>query len=91
MALLDRWPTVRGEVLVAPKAHIEHLVLDLDEGAYLRLTRVVRRVALAVEGVCGVERTYLYPSAAGRATPTCTGTSPPSRPASPTNNSSPTL
>ncbi|MFE2180067.1 HIT family protein, partial [Streptomyces sp. NPDC059455] len=59
-AFLDRWPTVRGKVLVAPKAHIEHVVRDLDEAAYLRLMRVVREVALAVEGVCGPERTYLY-------------------------------
>ncbi|MGV9852294.1 HIT family protein [Streptomyces sp. NPDC003442] len=60
VAFLDRWPTVRGKVLVAPKAHIEHVVRDLDEAAYLRLMRVVREVALAVEGVCGPERTYLY-------------------------------
>jgi histidine triad (HIT) family protein/ATP adenylyltransferase len=60
VAFLDRWPTVRGKVLVAPKAHIEHVVRDLDEVAYLRLMQVVREVALAVESVCGSERTYLY-------------------------------
>lgn len=60
VAFLDRWPTVRGKVLVAPKAHIEHVVRDLDEAAYLRLMQVVREVALAVESVCGSERTYLY-------------------------------
>ncbi|MCQ8187804.1 HIT family protein [Streptomyces rugosispiralis] len=60
VAFLDRWPTVRGKVLVAPKAHVEHVVRDLDEAAYLRLMRVVREVALAVEDVCGPERTYLY-------------------------------
>lgn len=60
VAFLDKWPTVPGKVLVAPKAHIEHVVRDLDEGAYLRLMRVVREVALAVESVCGSERTYLY-------------------------------
>jgi hypothetical protein len=26
VAFLDRWPTVPGKVLVAPKAHIEHVV-----------------------------------------------------------------
>ena len=60
VAFLDRWPTVVGKVLVAPKAHVEHVVRDLDEAAYLRLMRVVREVALAVESVCGSERTYLY-------------------------------
>ncbi|MFI8305068.1 HIT family protein [Streptomyces sp. NPDC085927] len=60
VAFLDRWPTVQGKVLVAPKAHIEHVVRDLAEVAHLRLMQVVRVVALAVESVCGSERTYLY-------------------------------
>lgn len=52
VAFLDRWPTVRGKVLVAPKAHIEHVVRDLDEVAYLRLMQVVRlRAAVAARGV----------------------------------------
>lgn len=48
-----------GKVLVAPGAHVEHAVRDLDEDAYLRLMRTVRRVALAVEAVVPSERTYL--------------------------------
>lgn len=60
VAFLDRWPTLPGKVLVAPKAHIEHVVRDLDEDAYVRLMLVVREVALAVEAVLEVERTYLY-------------------------------
>ncbi|MFD9359543.1 hypothetical protein [Streptomyces sp. NPDC060031] len=36
------------------------VVRDLDEGAYHRLMLFVREVALAVEVVCGPERTYLY-------------------------------
>lgn len=60
VAFLDRWPTLPGKVLVAPKAHIEHVVRDLDEAAYTRLMLVVREIALAVEAVCGSERTYLY-------------------------------
>ncbi|MEH6373432.1 HIT family protein [Streptomyces sp. KLMMK] len=59
VAFLDRWPTLPGKVLVAPKAHVEHVVRDLDEAAYLRLMRVVRTVALAVEHVFAPERTYL--------------------------------
>jgi histidine triad (HIT) family protein len=60
IAFLDRWPTVPGKVLVAPKAHIEHVVRDLDEVAYGRLMLFVREIALAVEAVCAPERTYLY-------------------------------
>lgn len=60
VAFLDRWPTVPGKVLVAPKTHIEHVVRDMDEAAYARLMLVVREVALAVEAVCESERTYLY-------------------------------
>ncbi|MER7201567.1 HIT family protein [Streptomyces sp. CB01635] len=59
VAYLDKYPTLPGKVLVAPKAHIEHVVRDLDEAAYGRLMLVVRRVALAVEAVFAPERTYL--------------------------------
>jgi diadenosine tetraphosphate (Ap4A) HIT family hydrolase len=59
IAFRDRWPTLPGKVLVAPKAHIEHAVRDLDEAAYTRLMLVVRKVALAVEAVFEPERTYL--------------------------------
>ena len=59
VAFLDRYPTMPGKVLVAPKAHVEHVVRDLDEEAYLRLMRTVRRIALAVEAVIPSEHTYL--------------------------------
>jgi histidine triad (HIT) family protein len=60
IAFLDRWPTLPGKVLVAPEAHIEHVVRDLDEAAYGRLMLFVREIALAAEAVCEPERTYLY-------------------------------
>ena len=59
VAFLDRWPTLPGKVIVAPKAHLEHVVRDLEEKAYTRLMLVVRTVALAVEAVMRPERTYL--------------------------------
>jgi histidine triad (HIT) family protein len=59
VAFLDRYPTLPGKILVAPKQHVEHVVRDLDEAAYLRLMGVVRRVALAAEAVLSPERTYL--------------------------------
>lgn len=59
IAFLARFPTMLGYVLVCPKRHVEHVVRDLDLGAYLRLQSVVHRVAQAVESVVGSERTYL--------------------------------
>ena len=59
IAFLDRYPTLPGKLLVAPKRHVEHVVRDLDEAAYLRLTGLVRSVALAAEDVLAPERTYL--------------------------------
>lgn len=59
IAFLDAYPTVPGKVLVAPKTHVEHVVRDMDEGAFLGLMAVVRRVALAVEAAVPSERTYL--------------------------------
>ncbi|MEV7242756.1 HIT family protein [Streptomyces sp. NPDC093248] len=59
VAFLDRWPTVPGKALVAPKAHIEHVARDLDAAAFSSLMLVVHRVALAVEEVFRPERTYL--------------------------------
>ncbi|MFE0687134.1 HIT family protein [Streptomyces sp. JH002] len=59
IVFLDRWPTLPGKLLVAPKAHLEHVVRDMDEAGYLRMMTLVRRAALAVEEVLAPERTYL--------------------------------
>lgn len=59
IAFLDRWPTVLAKCLVAPKAHVERVVGDLDGAEFHRLMGVVRLVALAVEDVVAPERTYL--------------------------------
>jgi diadenosine tetraphosphate (Ap4A) HIT family hydrolase len=59
VAFLDRYPTLYGYLLVAPRAHVRHVVRDLDLEAYLRMQAVVHRVARAVESVVPSERTYL--------------------------------
>ena len=59
IAFFGRYPTLPGHTLVAPRSHVEHVVRDLDEAAYLRTMLVVREVALAVEEVFESERTYL--------------------------------
>lgn len=60
VAFLDRWPVLPGKLLLVPRQHLEHVVADLDEAAYLRMMRAVRLVALAAEDVLGGERTYLF-------------------------------
>ncbi|RAJ57889.1 histidine triad (HIT) family protein/ATP adenylyltransferase [Streptomyces sp. KhCrAH-43] len=57
--MTPRQTALPNKVLVAPKAHIEHAVRDLEESDYLALMSVVRKVALAVERVVEPERTYL--------------------------------
>ncbi|WP_327089802.1 HIT family protein [Nonomuraea sp. NBC_01738] len=59
IAFLARYCTLPGYVLVSPKAHVEHVVRELDEVAYTALMLLVRRVALAVEAVVPSERTYV--------------------------------
>jgi histidine triad (HIT) family protein len=58
VAFLDRYPTLPGRTIVAPRAHVEHVFRDLDHDAYLRLQEVVYRVARAVEEAVASERTY---------------------------------
>ena len=59
IAFLDRYPTMCGKVLVAPRQHVEHVVRDLSQAAFQELLGVVHRVARAVEEVVAPERTYL--------------------------------
>jgi diadenosine tetraphosphate (Ap4A) HIT family hydrolase len=59
IAFLDRYPTMYGKLLVAPKRHVEHVVRELSQAEFLELLGVVHRVARAVEAVVAPERTYL--------------------------------
>ena len=59
VAFLDRFPTMYGYVLMAPRKHLEHVVRDFDEASYLRLQAALYRVARALEAVVPSERTYL--------------------------------
>jgi diadenosine tetraphosphate (Ap4A) HIT family hydrolase len=58
IAFLNRYPTLLGYCLVAPRRHAEDWVRELDEAEFLALQRVVRRVAGAVAAVVAVERMY---------------------------------
>jgi diadenosine tetraphosphate (Ap4A) HIT family hydrolase len=58
IAFLNRYPTLRGHCLVAPKRHIEDWVSELDASAFLRLQGVVHAVARAVAGTVPTDRMY---------------------------------
>jgi diadenosine tetraphosphate (Ap4A) HIT family hydrolase len=58
IAFLSRYPTLLGYCLVAPKRHIESWVHDMEEGEFLALQSVVRRVARAVAATVPNERMY---------------------------------
>ncbi len=59
IAFLDKYPTLLGKTIVAPKRHVEHVVSDLTEIEFQRLMAVVYRVASAVQASIPTERMYL--------------------------------
>ncbi len=59
IAFLDKYPTVQGKTIVAPKRHVEHVVSDLTETEFQRTMTVVYRIASAVEATVPTERLYL--------------------------------
>lgn len=59
VVFLNRYPTMEGQLLVAPRRHVEHLARDLDPPAWLRLQAVVHRAARTLEAVLPSERTYV--------------------------------
>ncbi|MEV7356915.1 HIT family protein [Kitasatospora sp. NPDC091276] len=59
VAFLDRYPTLPGKLLVAPRAHVEDTVSGFTEDQYLALQLVVHRVATALAATVPTERLYL--------------------------------
>jgi diadenosine tetraphosphate (Ap4A) HIT family hydrolase len=59
IAFLNRYPTVVGYTLVAPRAHRIDVVRDFDEDDYVELQRIVRRVGLAICDAVEAERLYV--------------------------------
>lgn len=59
IAFLNRYPTLRGYTLVAPKEHREEVTGDFAEHEYLELQRVVWRVGEAVRRATATERLYV--------------------------------
>jgi len=58
IAFLGRYPVQLGYCLVAPKAHIESWIDEMEEHEFLRFQGVVRRVARAVAATVPTERMY---------------------------------
>jgi diadenosine tetraphosphate (Ap4A) HIT family hydrolase len=59
IAFLQRFQTLYGYVIVAPKEHREQVTGDFELDEYLALQRVVHRVGEAVRQTVPTERLYL--------------------------------
>jgi diadenosine tetraphosphate (Ap4A) HIT family hydrolase len=59
IAFLNRFPTLEGYVLVAPRAHREQVTGDFTRPEYLELQCVVYAVAEAVRATLSPERVYI--------------------------------
>ena len=60
IAFLDKYPSLYGHTLVAPREHREQVTGDFTIEEYLDLQRRVHCVAEAVRQEVGAERVYLY-------------------------------
>ena len=59
VAFLNRYPTLYGHTLVAPRTHLERVTGDFSPDDYLALQAVVHRVAEALQAVVPTERLYV--------------------------------
>jgi diadenosine tetraphosphate (Ap4A) HIT family hydrolase len=59
LAFLNRFPTVLGQTIVAPREHREQVTGDFSEEEYVELQRVVRRVGEALRRAVPTERLYV--------------------------------
>ena len=59
IAFLNKYPTLYGYTLVAPRQHREQVTGDFSLDEYLHLQRVIHRVAEAVRQVVPTERLYI--------------------------------
>jgi histidine triad (HIT) family protein/ATP adenylyltransferase len=58
VAFLNRYPTLLGYCLVAPKRHIESWVHDMEPAEFLGLQTVAHAVARAIAATVPTERMY---------------------------------
>lgn len=60
IAFLDRYPTIRAHVLIAPKRHLEHVTYDFSLEEYLHFQTLIYQISEAVSKVEPTERMYIY-------------------------------
>ena len=58
VAILDKFPAVRGQSLVIPKKDIDY-AFDLDDETYLHLFQIAKKVGKASDKALNAERTCL--------------------------------
>ncbi len=58
VAILDKFPAIKGQSLVIPKKHIDY-AFDLDDETYLHLFKVAKMIAKASDQALGSVRTCL--------------------------------
>ena len=59
IAFMSKYPTLRGQTLVAPKDHREQVTADFSLDDYLRLQTIVHRVGQAIRSTFPTERLYI--------------------------------
>ncbi|MFT5849460.1 MAG: histidine triad (HIT) family protein [Patiriisocius sp.] len=58
VAILDKFPAVKGQSLVIPKKDVDY-AFDLDDDTYLHLFKTAKRIAKASDKALNAERTCL--------------------------------
>ncbi len=58
VAILDKFPAVRGQTLVIPKKEVDY-AFDLDDDTYLHLFRIAKIIAKASDAAFNAARTCL--------------------------------
>lgn len=58
VAILDKFPAVKGQSLVIPKKDIDY-AFDLDDDSYIHLFQVAKQIAKASDKALGATRTCL--------------------------------
>jgi histidine triad (HIT) family protein len=58
VAILDKFPAVKGQSLVIPKKEIDY-AFDLDDDSYIHLFKIAKKIAQASDTALGATRTCL--------------------------------
>jgi diadenosine tetraphosphate (Ap4A) HIT family hydrolase len=59
VAFLNRYPTIFGAVIVAPRKHLEHVTGDFAQDEYFELQKFIYGIAEAMRLVLSPERIYI--------------------------------